>query len=95
VVFVENASFPTTPNNGTEPKVLTVMIGVNNTVTWVNEDTIPHGFPIPDDENVNPDFAKFIAQKYDENGFIMPKHSFEYTFTHPGLIDYHWYHTHK
>ena len=89
VVFTEDASLPDTPNNGIEPKVIRVVIGVNNTVRWENHDTIPHGFPIPDDESVDPDFAKFVAMKYDENGFIMPKQSFEYTFAVPSRIDYH------
>jgi plastocyanin len=92
VVFVEDASLPTAPNNGIEPKVITVVIGVNNTVRWVNQDTIPHGIPIPDDDNVDPDFAKLVEMKYSGNGsgsFLMPKDSFEYTFMHPGRIDYH------
>jgi len=89
VVFIKDASFPDAPNNGIEPKVIGVIIGVNNTVRWENHDAIPHGFPIPDDESIDPDFAKFITMKYDENGFLLPKQSFEYTFTVPGRIDYH------
>ena len=74
VVFVEGAASGDAPNNGIAPKVITVVIGVNNTVRWTNQDSIPHGFPIPDNDNIDPDFAKFIAQKYDESAaFIIPE----------------------
>ena len=93
VIFTEDASLPDAPNNGIEPKLITVVVGVNNTVRWENHDTIPHGFPIPDDESLDPDFTKASQEAYGgyngASSFIMPGKSFEYTFTHAAKIDYH------
>jgi len=94
VLFVEGASLPDAPNQGIEPRIITVKIGANNTVRWINRDTIPHGVPIPDDPNIEPGFAKASEMIYSGNGtvsFLMPggKNSFQYTFTHPGRIEYH------
>jgi len=92
VVFVEGASLATAPNNGIEPKIVTVIVGLNNTVRWINQDTIPHGIPTPDDDNVDPDFAKAVLLEESKNHFfIMPggKDSFQFTFTNLGQIDYH------
>ena len=90
VVFVNDASLPDTPNNGIEPKVITVIIGVNNTVRWVNQDTIPHGIPTPDDDGqTDPYFFKAVQTEMEKHPFLSPRESFEYTFTVPGKIDYH------
>jgi len=94
VVFVEGASIPNAPNHGIEPTIIKVKIGINNTVRWINQDTIPHGAPMPNEENIDPDFAKASEIFYSGNGgasFLMPggENSFQYTFTHPGRIDYH------
>ena len=72
--------------------MITVKIGINNTVRWVNQDTIPHGIPRPDDENADPDFAKAVTIEESKNhNFVMPggKDQFQFTFVHPGHIDYH------
>jgi len=93
VVFVQGASFPDARNQGIDPKTITVKIGINNTVRWVNQDIIPHGAPIPDGDSVDPDFTKASQEAYggynEETSLILPGHSYQYTFTHPARIDYH------
>jgi plastocyanin len=89
VVFVEDASNPYRPDHGIDPNTITVIIGVNNTVRWVNQDTIPHGIPTPDDGETDPYFFKAVQMQKENNAFLMPGESFQYTFTVPGQIQYH------
>ena len=59
---------------GFEPSTITVMIGVNNTVTWKNEDSDWH--------DVHSDTGLFYS------GMIQPGASWTYTFTTPGTYPY-------
>jgi plastocyanin len=66
-----NASLPQTYS----PDPVTVVIGVNNTVTWVNNDTAPH--------TVTANDGSF------DSGNIAPTGTFTFTFTTPGTYHYH------
>jgi|SRR5208282_2622728 len=59
---------------GFEPKMITVVIGVNNTVIWKNEDSDWH--------DVHSDTGLFYS------GIIQPGASWTYTFTLPGTYPY-------
>ena len=60
---------------GFQPAVITVVIGVNNTVIWKNEDSDLH--------DVHSDTGMFYS------GMIQPGASWTYTFTTPGTYPYH------
>ena len=62
-------------NKGFGPDRITVVIGVNNTVVWTNNDSQPH--------TVTANGAAF------DSGFLAPGATFSYTFTQPGTYDYH------
>ena len=57
------------------PDPVTVVIGVNNTVTWVNNDSSPH--------TITSDDGTFGS------GNVAPGGVFTYTFTSPGTYRYH------
>ena len=57
------------------PSTITVVIGVNNTVTWMNNDAVPH--------TVTSDTGVF------DSGAISQGGTFSYTFTTPGTYNYH------
>ena len=64
-----------------QPPTVTVVIGVNNTVTWVNDDQAIHTVTATD--------SSF------DSGNILPGGTFTHTFTTPGTYDYlciyhHW-----
>ncbi len=58
-----------------EPGNVTVMIGVNNTVVWVNQDTIVH-----DVVSVNGTFS---------GGDLSHNQVYTFTFTQPGVYPYY------
>jgi len=60
---------------GFEPAIITIVIGVNNTVIWKNEDSDWH--------DVHSDTGLFYS------GMISPGASWTYTFTTPGTYPYH------
>jgi plastocyanin len=57
------------------PSPVTVVIGVNNTVTWSNDDSAPH--------TVTANDGSF------NSGNMAPTGTFSYTFTTPGTYQYH------
>ncbi len=59
---------------GFEPTMITVVIGVNNTVIWKNEDSDWH--------DVHSETGMFYS------GIIQPGASWTYTFTSPGAFPY-------
>ncbi len=91
VVIPEGAS---NPNSGKtfEPQTIKVVIGVNNTVRWTNNDIVPHWIEADDDKD--PDFfrettfgaSSFIGERH---SYLNPGEAFEYTFTKPGEFGYH------
>lgn len=60
---------------GYEPLNATIVIGVNNTVTWVNNDSTIH--------TVTANNGLF------DSGYLNPGDSYTYTFTKPGVYEYH------
>ncbi len=57
------------------PSVMTVVIGVNNTVTWLNKDAVAHTVT-----GVNGTF---------DSGNMAPGQAYSYTFTKPGTYEYY------
>ena len=56
------------------PPVITVVIGVNNTVTWINQDEIVH--------------SVLTANGF-SSGDIAPGHTYSYTFMRAGVYPYY------
>jgi plastocyanin len=82
VIIPEGSSYSESGRNFT-PETITVMIGVNNTVVWVNQDTVP-GSVIANDQS-DPDFFDATSKP----DFLMPGDEFRHTFTLPGEFGYH------
>ena len=61
------------------PKTVYVVLGINNTVTWINNDDTAH--------SITPDHGNefFSGSK----GVVKPGDSFTYTFTKEGVYEYH------
>jgi plastocyanin len=59
------------------PQEITAVLGINNTVTWINEDDVAHTF-VSDDKN-NPWMT----------GTMMPGQSASVTFNSTGIFSYH------
>jgi nitrite reductase (NO-forming) len=59
---------------GYSPDTITVVIGVNNTVVWVNNDNMPH--------------TVTATNKLFDSGNMNPGDDFTYTFTTPGTYTY-------
>jgi len=88
VTIVEGASLATSDKTF-EPKIIKVIIGVNNTVRWVNQD-VTFNTIIADNMSdqefwkaTNPDESSNVDQ------LLSPGETFEYTFTKPGQFGYH------
>jgi plastocyanin len=89
VIIPKDAALASSGRNF-EPATIKVVIGMNNTVRWVNEDMVP---------------SSVVANNYDDIGFynatedalgnptdqslLNPHESFEYTFTKEGMFGYH------
>jgi len=59
---------------GYSPDTITIVIGVNNTVVWVNDDNMPH--------------TVTATNKLFDSGNMNPGDTFSYTFTSPGTYTY-------
>ncbi|MER3601112.1 MAG: hypothetical protein C4339_00040 [Nitrososphaerota archaeon] len=57
------------------PSTIVVVLGVNNTIIWTNDDIVVH--------TVTSDDGKF------DSGLLNPGQSWNYTFTTPGTYPYH------
>lgn len=73
VSIVQGAVSP--PSRGYSPDNLTLVIGVNNTVTWTNNDSSIH--------TVTANDGSF------DSGYLNPGDSFTHTFTTAGVYEYH------
>ena len=71
-------------NKSFEPREMTVKIGINNTVRWINHDNISAS--IWADNEKDPDFWNATRSSA---SMILPNQTFVYTFMQPGLIGYH------
>jgi plastocyanin len=67
-----------------EPALITVVIGQNNTVKWVNKDDVPSAVRANDKSDPN-----FFAASHNNGTVLTPNATFEFTFTKPGRFDYH------
>jgi len=65
---------------GFSPSVVRVVIGVNNTIEWVNNDTVPHTATSTSVPNG--------AEQFNSGG-LNPGDTFTVTLTVPGTYDYH------
>lgn len=64
-----------TQNKGYTPNGITVKLGVNNTVTWTNNDASPH--------TVNANDGTFVSDN------MAPGQTYTFTFTKAGVYSYH------
>lgn len=97
VTIPENASLESSGRNF-EPSPIKVVIGVNNTVRWINQDLVMSS--VVADESGDPDFVnatKILCENDDEQNcsvipgenMLLPGGIFEHTFTNPGVFDYY------
>jgi plastocyanin len=75
LVQILNGSSTNTNLQGFSPQNMTLVMGVNNTVVWLNDDYAIHT-------------GTAIDGSFD-SGFIEPGGNFAYTFTTPGTYEYH------
>jgi len=68
------------PNKGFTPDNITVVLGVNSTVTWTNNDASIHTIT---STTVPPGAAPF------DSGYLNTGASYSHTFTTPGVYEYH------
>jgi len=78
ITMVSNAGIDT--SLGFSPSVVKVMIGVNNTIEWVNEDSVPH--------TATSTSVPSGASPFD-SGELNPGATFTVTLTVPGTYAYH------
>jgi len=64
------------------PDVITVVLGVNNTVRWVNQADVANKI-VPDMPLIQ------NGKSFGSNDFIKPDQSYTFTFTEPGTFPYH------
>jgi plastocyanin len=89
IVIIPEGSSLADQGHNFEPAVITVIIGVNNTVRWVNQDIT---FSTIKADNMS-DQEFWNATNLDESSnldqLLSPGETFEYTFTKPGQFGYH------
>ena len=73
-VSIPSGAGTDTSSPGYSPDTITVVIGVNNTVEWVNNDNMPH--------------TVTATNKLFDSGNMNPGDTFSYTFTSPGNYSY-------
>ena len=83
VTIPYNASLYEEGKASFEPKEIKVMLGVNNTIRWINRDSVPAR--ISADNEADPNF--YNATK--DFVLILPNKNYEYTFTKVGQFGYH------
>jgi plastocyanin len=99
VIIPKGASLYGSPHVNFEPETIKVVISLNNTVRWVNSDSVPSSV-IANNAASNSDFhnaTKIGCENDDETNctvlpgknFLNPGETFEYTFTKAGEYGYH------
>jgi len=73
-VSIQAGAGTNTSSLGYSPDTITIVIGVNNTVVWVNDDNMPH--------------TVTATNKLFDSGNMNPGDTFSYTFTSPGTYTY-------
>jgi plastocyanin len=74
-----------------EPEMIKVVIGDNNTVRWINQDIVPHTV-ISNSDYIDPvsgNFSSIAQTEQVRGGYMLPGQSFNFTFTKPGVFEYH------
>jgi plastocyanin len=74
-----------------EPSTIKVVIGLNSTVRWINQDSVPYTIA-SDNDYIDPHSGLFSTEvRSEEEGgsFVMPGQFFEFTFTKAGEYGYH------
>lgn len=84
VIIPEGSSMESSERNNFEPAVIKVVIGVNNTVRWVNEDVLPSKIEV-DADTADPEFWRVTNSA----PLLLHGDIFEFTFTIPGEFDYY------
>ena len=69
-------------HNSYSPGIVTIMLGVNNTVRWVNQDDVANTI-VPDMPLIQ------NGKSFGSDGVIKPDQSYTFTFTEPGTFAYH------
>ncbi|MHB8602744.1 MAG: cupredoxin domain-containing protein [Nitrosotalea sp.] len=69
-------------HNSYSPGIVTIMLGVNNTVRWVNQDDVANTI-VPDIPLIQ------NGKSFGSDGVIKPDQSYTFTFTEPGTFAYH------
>ena len=60
------------------PEIITIQIGVNNTVTWINEDDVVHA--------ISSDYKEY---QWGTAGALKPGETYTHTFDNAGVFPYH------
>jgi plastocyanin len=98
VIIPERTTESTSENYNFEPSTIKVFIGVNNTVRWQNQDVVPLSVTASsEDDPLFYDATKELCGNNDYQdcqvipgkNFLIPGATFEFTFTKPGVFDYH------
>jgi plastocyanin len=95
IVIIPNGTAAAAPDDsamkqGYQPKEIKVVVGLNNTVRWINEDMISYSVVADNFDDPN-----FFNATIDSDGNptdqarLLPRESFEFTFTKAGIFDYH------
>jgi len=89
VVIPKGSSLADSEHHNFEPAVIKVVIGLNNTVKWINQDIAFSS--IRADDMSDPEFynATHLDEKSDVALLLKPGETFEFTFTKPGDFGYH------
>ncbi len=85
VIIPKGSSMESSERNNFEPAVIKVVIDVNNTVRWVNEDVFSSRIVAADEKD--PEFWSITSD--DNARLLMQGDTFEFTFTIPGEFEYH------
>jgi plastocyanin len=90
VIIPNGSSIESSEHNNFEPEMIKVVIGVNNTVRWINHDLIASSVVAGD--KTDPDFFN-ATQSENQNEppkvFMTPGESFEFTFMKAGTFEYY------
>jgi plastocyanin len=85
VSIIEGSSQPSQQKNF-EPKEIRGTLGVNNKVIWTNLDTTAHSVT---SDNQFTDQINGPFNSIDSIGLVLPKKTYEFTFTKDGEYAYH------
>jgi plastocyanin len=90
VVIPKDAGNPILEKNF-EPKTIKVVIGINNTVEWINQDSTAHALTSNANyvDPISGSFSTIADLRQTGDGFINPGKSFNFTFSQPGSYGYH------